>query len=370
MELNKEFNENYNKDKSAYQKLKGLKENLKKIENEIKSCTRLKEDFEKRKQRAIEDKDKNAEKIADNNIKLVDENLKKLKNNLEKSKNLLNINKQKVEGYLNELGNDSEFMIHVNSILEKRYNRKIKVVTAEKQQIDLIITLLDKHPQLQNNLKGMIRASEEITKLNEELKTLDPIKDKDRIDDVKKDLKVFNDKKVKNKDIFEKVCEKNNVNIDIKILEKIIKEKAFAHDKKTGEIKLEKSLKNISKGYDKQINVYKKSIEKIPGAKVFENKEGKEETSTETPVNNLPAKSIKWWQFGKRFNAWRETRRVKKEDKKLQKIKEEKGEEISKNFRDSYKYEVVQDFVKLREKDIAKQVNNEMKNKTEDQQSR
>lgn len=406
MELNEEFNKKYVKDKKAYDKLGKTKEYIKKLEAEIKKLTRQKEDFEKNKERAIEDKDKSAEKNADAAIKLTEEEIKKREANLARLQEIVKNSKEKVVSYIQELSKDPEFKAYINSILEKRYNRKIKKAMHEKAQIDLIINLCDKHPSLENNLKGMIRAKEEVEKLDEELKTLDPIKDKARIDEINNtELPSLMSKRDMNKNSFMDFCTRNNINIDEKFLDNLIKEKSqkkdgekdysFAHDKKTGEILLSKTLKNISKGYDKQINAYEKSIQKIPGAKVYvttveENRpqnaprrtgtrqgtnnqyqtpsplNNEEEKEDSEKQSNLPAKKFKWWQFGKKFNAWRERNNVKKEIK----ANEGKAQESSKKFRDAYKYDVVKDYVEKLENTIDKQVRKESKNQNRDEEER
>ena len=103
--------------------------------------------------------------------------------------------KDKVDSYINELKKDPEFEAHINSILEKRYNRQLKKISTEKEQLDNIVKLCNEHPSLSNNLKGIIRAQEEYEKLGKELETLDTEKDKARIETIKNEMSELKNKK-------------------------------------------------------------------------------------------------------------------------------------------------------------------------------
>lgn len=369
MELNEKLDKKYQSDKQAYEKLSKLKESKKKVEDQIKKHKRLKEDAERNKQRAIEDGDKTAEKNAEAAIKLAKEEIEKLEKNVEKMKSILANSKAKVDAYITELSKDPEFKAHINSILEKRYNRKIKKYNSEKEQVDTMINLISQHPSLENNLKGIIHAQEDAKKLEEELKKLDPVKDKTRIDEINNtDMPTCKSKKTKNQKMFMDFCQKNNVKIDEEFLNKLVKEQGFSHTK-DGDIRVAKSLKNISKGYDKRINAYERAIQKIPGAKVYEENVGVNRArQNSNGLNNdgldekdsHPAKKFKWWEFRKRFKDWRERKNVKKQGKQAEK----EGiapRESSEKFRNAYKYDVVKDYVDKKEEVIFKEAGKEIK---------
>ena len=188
MELNEKLDKSYNKDKRAYEKVKILETDIKALKEEFKREKRAKEDAQIKKIRAHEDKDKAKEKDADEEIKKIEEKIKEIKGKISKKEKILTDNKEKVDSYINELNKDPEFQAQMNYILEKKYNRTRKKAIKEKEQIDLIIDLCEKHPSLEINLKGMIRAAENLAKIREQmkkidddLKKLDPVKDAAKI---------------------------------------------------------------------------------------------------------------------------------------------------------------------------------------------
>lgn len=351
MELNEKLDKSYNKDKRAYEKVKILETEIKALKEEFKREKRAKEDVQIKKIRAHEDKDKAKEKDADEEIKKIEEKIKEIKGKISKKEKILTDNKEKVDSYINELNKDPEFQAQMNYILEKKYNRTRKKVIKEKEQIDLIIDLCEKHPSLEINLKGMIRAAENLARIREQMKKidddvkkLDPVKDAAKIKQIY-DIEIpsltsarmqYEKKSNMNETAFMDFCQKNNVDVDKEFLERLVAEKGFSHNKGTGEIQALKSLKKISKGYNFQIQNIEKSIQKIPGATIDKpEKEGTEEqnkgtqgkesstkgnkkdesTKDEINGNNLPDKKYKWYELGKKFNAWRERKRVEKEAK-------------------------------------------------------
>lgn len=392
MELNDKLNDKYNKDKATYKKLENMKATLKNLEKDLKVKTRAKEDAQIKQLRAKQDGDKKIEKASKEEVEKLTDEIEALKGRISKMKEKLKSGKDKVDGYINELKKDPEFEAHMNSILEKRYNRKLKKLTTEKEQLDNIVKLCNEHPTLSNNLKGIIRSQEEYEKLGEELKKLDAKKDKSRIDTIKDEMLKLKSKKEINTNSFMDYCGKNNINITKEYLEKLVSEKGFAHNKKDGSILLESSLKNMQKGYDKQIATYQKAIEKIPGAELSKinnkSKDEKEEKS-ETEVEekgmfkkltdkimnkeetenreNLPAPKFKWWEFRKRFNSWREERKASKNKKEQEENKEPAKSKTSEKFRNAYKYDIVKDYVDAQEKSIYKEASKELRKPVEKQ---
>ena len=90
----------------------------------------------------------------------------------------------------------------------------------------------------------------------------------------------------------------------------------------------------------------------------------------------LPDKKYKWYEFGKRFNAWKEKRNVQKaikkgdlpkKDEEEQKKDEEEQKKVkpSSKFRAAYKYDVVKDYIDNQMNEIYKEVLSIRKN-TED----
>lgn len=419
----KKINKTYNKDKAAYEKAKGLEASIKTYKEELKQYNRQKEDYQTEKKRAREDKDKAKEKICDQLIEDVDDKIDDVKRNIKEIEQKIKQNKERVDSHINELNKDPEFQAHMNSILEKKYNRARNRAIKEKEQINLIIEVCEKHPALEMNLKGIIRAAEECRKivqqqkkLKKDLKTLDPIKDAVLINQIQtiempaleKLLDEFKDKGNTHEEAFMAFCEKSDIPIDKDYLLDLMVNGKFSHDK--GKAQPLISLKKMTKGYDKKITNYEKCIAKIPGAKINqpkqeEEKEEQEEgTKIEQPIQeeieqekgtkgstgeqakgdnppsssteatkgtNLPDKKYDWWEFGKRFKAWQEKRKVKKaikngdlpkEDEKVDKEEQEKVKPSSK-FRAAYKYDVVKDYIDNQMNEIYKEVIKEAKKK-------
>ena len=395
MELNDKVNEEYKQDKVAYNKMQKAKSIVEKLAKDLKMTQREEQDAAISEIRAKEDNDKEGEKEAKLAKEAAQKKVEQIKTKIEKLQGKLQESHDKVDSYINELKKDPEFENHLNSILEKRYNRKLKAATQEKAQVENIIALCKAHPTLSNNLKGMIRAQEELEKLKEELEPLDIEKDKVKMEKISGEIRAMVTKKENNSNLFIAYCEKNNVNVSKEFLENLVEEKGFARDKQCN-IKLESTLNNISKGYTKQIKSYQKAIEKVPNAKVFaDNRAVKEEIQTPLSVisggdlekeetSELPVPKFKWYEFRKRFNAWRERKAAEKQDKKVEEESkdeaaetkvlpiEEVKQKASDKFREAYKYDIVKDYVDAQEKNIYKEASKEVRKEksNEDSQER
>ena len=376
MELNENMDKAYDKDKEAYKKVQQLEKLKENLNIQLKTKTREKEDAQTRKDRAHEDKNDAEEKIADKDIQKAEKVISIIKENIQKIEIIVAKNKERVDSYINELKKDPEFKAHINSILEKRYNREIKKLATKKEKVENIIKLCEKHPSLENDFKAMVNVADELRRIKEkrgqlieELKTLDPVNDKVRIDQINKielpQLAVkelgANTRAKPHKEKFKKLCEKENIIIDEMFLDKLLEEKRFARTK-LGDIKVFQSLGNISKGYEKEIRAHERAIEKIPGARVQKN-------STEHD-EYLPAKQYKWYQFGKRFKAWRARRKAAKETSNNQEQQENSND--TNKFKDAYKYHIVRDYVDKVQDDIlhesGKEVRPEFKQHEQDEQ--
>lgn len=380
MELNDKTNKSYLEDREAYKKIEPLKKDLEKLSQELKIVTRQQEDAKIKMIRAKEDKDKKAEKTAKDEVEQTEKRVKELKEKIGKIKKTLEKSQEKVNGYIEKLKEDPEFESHINSILEKKYNRKLEKMIDEKAKFDVFSKVFSEHPALTINLEKMVKTQEEIEKINAEIEKLDTTKDASKIENLKQ--KIAEQEKVKdtNAEVIMKWCEKHKVNADKEYLYKLVSEKKFAHYKDnkaiSEKINVEKSLKNIQKGYDRQIEAYKKAIEKVPGAelsaknKILTGTIGKnesEKTDDESAKSEPPAKVFKWYEFRKRFADWKErraARKAKSEEKTAEKMEEKLKE--SEKFRSAYKYDIVKDYVEQQEKSIYKSAIKEQQKKKEE----
>ena len=376
MELNEKLDQKYNDDKKAYQKTQRLSQNIKDLEQQLKMLKRAIEDAKIKQIRAKEDGETSVEKEAQTEIESKVEETKKVQVKLDRIKEVIEKNKSKVDGYIEELKKEPGFEEHVNSILEKRYNRQLAKALKEEQQVNTILDLCQNHPTLANNLRGMVRAQEELDKLNKEIEPLDPEKDKDKLDEIYDKIGKLVSKKNSNMHAFMEYCTKKDISVDREFLDRLISEKGFAHDKQ-GNINVEKTLKNMSKGYKKRILAYQVAINRIPNAKISARNEeelgdsNESETQPTTRLDRLtsepiqgtvtkaqpPVPKFKWYEFRKRFNAWRERRKAEKETQGEPDLDTDNPTEssTSEKFRDSYKYDVVKDYVDKTEKEIYKE---------------
>lgn len=378
MELNEQLDQNYNKDKEAYQKTQRLSQNVKDLEQQLKMLKREWEDARIKQIRAKEDGDASLEKEAQAEVEAKVNEAKKVQTKLDTIKEVIERNKSKVDGYIEELKKEPGFEEHVNSILEKRYNRQLAKALKEEQQVNTILDLCQKHPTLANNLRGMVRAQEELDKLNKEIEPLDPEKDKDKLDEIQSKIDELVGKKNSNMDMFMSYCVKKDVDIDREFLENLISEKGFAHDKQ-GNINVEKTLKNMAKGYKKRVLAYQVAIGRIPNARMSARNEetlGDPEVAETQPTTKLerltsdpmkeqkpepPAPTFKWYELRKRFKYWMEKRKAEKQAQTKQEEQEQDTEtsststSTSEKFRNSYKYDVVRDYVDKKEEEIFKE---------------
>lgn len=378
MELNEQLDQNYNKDKKAYQKTQRLSQNVKDLEQQLKMLKREWEDARIKQIRAKEDGDASLEKEAQAEVEAKVNEAKKVQTKLDTIKEVIERNKSKVDGYIEELKKEPGFEEHVNSILGKRYNRQLAKALKEEQQVNTILDLCQKHPTLANNLRGMVRAQEELDKLNKEIEPLDPEKDKDKLDEIQSKIDELVGKKNSNMDMFMSYCVKKDVDIDREFLENLISEKGFAHDKQ-GNINVEKTLRNMAKGYKKRVLAYQVAIGRIPNARMSARNEetlGDPEVAETQPTTKLerltsdpmkeqkpepPAPTFKWYELRKRFKYWMEKRKAEKQAQTKQEEQEQDTEtsststSTSEKFRNSYKYDVVRDYVDKKEEEIFKE---------------
>lgn len=397
MKLDEKLDKQYKSDKASYQMLAKAQTTLKRMERQMTLARRAKQDAQIKLIRAQEDKNEDKIEEAKNEVATAEKEEVAIKANIEAFKEALQKSKDKVDSYIEELKKDPDFEAQINSILEKRYNRKLNKEINELDQLNLVIDLCDKHPTLGNNLKGMIRAQEKLVELKQKIEPLDSVNDKDELDKIQSEIDEAVEKKELNSNMFMEFCSKNNINVSKEFLDKLVEENGFAHDK-TGNIKLEKSLNNIAKGYDKRIKTYQRAIEKIPEAKVSQaNTQAlggngpKTTTPVQSPLSILknrvsnpaqatttalpPTEKLHWWQFKKKFDAWRQRRQADKQATTVL----SKGTTTStpagtttptatasEKFRDAYKYDIVKDYVDAQEEKIFRETGKEVRKEGKD----
>ena len=405
MEINEKTNAQYLNKKNAFENVKKLQEKIDKLEKDLKLIKREIEDIETEKKRAEEDKDKNAIKSAESKLEIKKAEEEKLKEQANKMKEIIDTNREKVEKYFEEIEKEPELKAHVNKIMEKQYNRKLKKVKSEENNLKILQEAIKNNPIIANNLRGMIRAEEELTKYDEELKKLDPQKDSARIAQIKNtEIPTLLSKYEKNKDMLTKTFKEKDINISEKFIEDLVKNNKFSHftkvekdDKgnvtKRDEINIDKTLKNISKRNMRRIDLYERTIQKIPGAVIYEDKNEDKNENKENNEKNILKKvkeklakdkeghaeeehketalvnheKISWWKHPiKRFKQWKQERTYADSQRKDEKLASTSKE--SEKFRNAYKFDAVKDYVEKKSRELEKESYNEYKKNRETKQ--
>lgn len=347
-------------------------------------------------------------KRADESIKMYQENIKKIKEQAEQEKEEMQMFQEKVDKIVEEIKEDPEMKQHLEQVLAKRYSREIKKIDKEIEEIgkkkeentkkleqedkklegvDKVQKMVEEHPTMKNHMQGMLNAKATNQKLSDELATLDMVKDKARINRIKKEMQEANQKLEKNRDAILAYATKNKLGITKETLENIADNVVV--DKKTNSVNVKASLSNTKKqiqankdsitkenknydkkisGYNKQISHNEKAITKL-GYRTPER--GTERTSTTSEntagergegAEQEPVQTEgkpKWWQFIKRYKQWKENKGTQALPDPEQ-PRELDGEEKS-EFAQSLKYKVVQDIAKEMQKETVREVKKEEK---------
>lgn len=394
MELNKDSNEQYMKDKKAFEEVAAVEKIMEQYKQDLKVIRRKIEDAEIAKRRAEEDKDQKGIKDSENTLKKLNEDKKILMEKGKKLEATLNEANDKVQEHFKEIEKDSELKSYIDKAITMKYNRQLNKVQKEQDQLESLRKSIEEKPEIENNLKGMIRANEKIEELKKELEGLDEVKDKARIDEINnKEIPETEDKYKLNKEMLMKranVRKKDNegkekddarAEITSEFLDKLTKE-GFYHYKddikdkdgnikiKKGDINLDKSFKKIAKGYEKKERFYNTAIQKVSGVKEQQEekqtiKEINEESNENTALVPVEEK-VSWWHPIKKFKAWYNRRKEKEEiiddnDKEKNEISKKNK---SKKFKEAYKYDIIRDYVNQREEEIRDEIKKEIKNRT------
>lgn len=402
MDLEK-LNRSYEK---AKQSLEDKKNEIKNLEEELKEVL---DDIDLAKGLKIQGQRTNDQsdiQQAEDIIKKSQERIKEIKKLAEEEKEEMQMFQEKVDKIVEEIKENPEMKEHLELVLAKRYSREIKKTDKEIEElvkkkeentkkleeedkkienVDKVQKLVDEHPTMKNHMQGILNASVTIKTLNDELATLNMVKDKKRIDQIKKETTEANKKLDTNRDALLAYATKKKLGITKETIENIINNVVV--DKKTNEAKIKASLSNTKKtiqankekiekenknydrkiaGCNKQISYNEKAINKL-GYKVPEREVETERTSTtgsnavgeRTAGQSETESKPKPWQFVKRFKQWLANKKREALPDPEQ-PREEEGEEKN-EFSQSLKYTVVQDIAKQMQKDTVKEVKKEEK---------
>ena len=258
-----------------------------------------------------------------------------------------------------------EMKKHLDTVLKKKYERKLAKVEKEKAElidkkdkVEQIKQLTTEHPALANNLKGMISAYKTAENLKKELKSLEysagngiiAYTDTTRANEIKTNLLPDAESKMEtNKTHFMDYIQKNKLDITEKDVNELVEKGAVNKDGKvdleTTFVKRTSGLNRQIKGLDKSINDYTYAMGGAEKRQQSPEQQGSAQEQEEKP---------KWFQFIKRFKAWRERRNQQELPEGTPKGQAKKESGSKNEFADSLKYDIMKDVTKQMQQEKLK----------------
>ncbi len=411
--LNKQYLALKNRLKAEKTKIETEKKNIK--TKETQKLTKLgdKKILEGEYDKAKINKDKNLMKSKKSEIEDVDKDIEKLDSEIGDIKDIIKIHENKIKGLeeqindkLKELQENPELKKHIEEVMIKKYERQVKngkdgkeKSTGKKEKIEKLQKLVEKRPAVKNYLIGIMNSTNEVNKLNEDLKKMGQT-----------DPKALNIKRKLIPDLEEKIKKNKELLLGIKALdfkeedlEELLKSGIIVN--KNGKIDLTTTLNKRKAQLNREIKRYTESIANHEEAlktfgrstelntkTAYQQQSQTRNMNSEPNLKPEPIKSsdaeqenssdplqqsyaqqeekTKWYQFIKKFKNWNEKRKQKaltsgeplKEQEPVQVASEPiQGDNSQKenSFRNSLKYEIVNDLYN----DIDKKIINDVKNK-------
>lgn len=310
-----------------------------------------------KKAEARKNSDHDAEKTAQDELNKIDEEIKQLQESVEQEKETIKEFQGKIDAKITEIKENPEMKKHLDTVLKKKYERKLAKVEKEKAElidkkdkVEQIKQLTTEHPALANNLKGMISAYKTAENLKKELKSLEysagngiiAYTDPTRANEIKTNLLPDAESKMEtNKTHFMDYIQKNKLDITEKDVNELVEKGAVNKDGKvdleTTFVKRTSGLNRQIKGLDKSINDYTYAMGGAEKRQQSPEQQGSAQEQEEKP---------KWFQFIKRFKAWRERRNQQELPEGTPKGQAKKESGSKNEFADSLKYDIMKDVTK------------------------
>ena len=353
------------------QDIEMIKRGIVSEENLIQDLTLEKIIWTGKKAEARKNSNHAAEKTAQDELDIIDGRIKQLQESVEKEKETIKEFQGKIDAKITEIKENPEMKKHLDTVLKKKYERKLAKVEKEKAElidkkdkVESIKQLTTEHPALANNLKGMISAYKTAENLKKELKSLeysagngiiaytDPV----RANEIKTKLLPDAESKMKtNKTHFMDYIQKNKLDITEKdvdeLVEKGIVNKDGKVDLETTFVKRTSGLNRQIKGLDKSINDYTYAM---GGAEKRQQSPEQQGSAQEQEDDQDKEEKPKWFQFIKRFKAWRERRNQQELPEGTPKGQAKKESGSKNEFADSLKYDIMQDVTKQMQQEKLK----------------
>ena len=392
--------------------IKMMNQNIKGLENQL---GRLEDDKIIYKGKMLEAKkngDVNAQKQAQNEIKKIDDQIKIIKSQASLLRDDIKLSKEKINERMEQIKKDPEMKKHLDVVMAKKYGRKLEQLKKEKNELEgkrdrlpELEKLVNDHPSLGNDLKAILGATKEVNDLKNELEKMTIIgkgnvityKDPNRANDIMKNLLPNLQDQIKNrKKPLMDYINKKGLNITEKDIDDFAENGFIANakgiDLNKTMTKYKTKLNREIKGHDKSIKDYTVALNGLP-VKISNQSQQQNQNSQQQgqqqaqPQQNSQQQSQqqaqsqqnsqqqnqqqtqsqeepKWYQFGKRFKNWLGKRKQKSlpQGQTQGQTQVTVEEEDKKNtFRNSLKYEVVQDIVDNIEQHDLKEAKKERK---------
>lgn len=324
-----------------------------------------------KKAEAQKNADHDAEKTAQDELNKIDEQIKQTQESVEKEKETIKEFQGKIDAKITEIKENPEMKKHLDTVLKKKYERKLAKVEKEKAElidkkdkVEQIKQLTTEHPALANNLKGMISAYKTAENLKKELKSLEysagngiiAYTDPTRANEIKTNLLPDAESKMEtNKTPFMDYIQKNKLDITEKDVNELVEKGAVNKDGKvdleTTFVKRTSGLNRQIKGLDKSINDYTYAM---GGAEKRQQSPEQQGSAQEQEDDQDKEEKPKWFQFIKRFKAWRERRNQQELPEGTPKGQAKKESGSKNEFADSLKYDIMQDVTKQMQQEKLK----------------
>lgn len=298
------------------------------LEKEGKKLFSQQKKYENALKRAEKSKDVDAQRAAQKELRQIEKEIEKYKYQLEIKKDQVELFKGKIDEKIAEIQQHPDMKKAMDEALVERYKRQLSKLEPEKEkivkekeenennkkQLNVLKQVIEEEPKNRTLLVDFIRAKEEIRKLNDELGKLDykDSKDQARIAEITMKLIPDAQKGIKEngKNLVSNINKKGIAFTEKELngLAEGMLNNGLALDKK-GNLDINQTLdKNILiadeniKNLGKQLKSYDKKIGNYTLAK----------EQLENQIPRQPEDKPKWYEFRKRFAAWREQKNQKK----------------------------------------------------------
>lgn len=315
--------------------------------------------------------DYDAEKTAQDELNKIDEKIKQLQESVEQEKETIKEFQGRIDAKITEIKENPEMKKHLDTVLKKKYERKLAKVEKEKAElidkkdkVEQIKQLTTEHPALAINLKGMISAYKTAENLNKELKSLEysagngitAYTNPARANEIKTKLLPDAESKMEtNKTPFMDYIQKNKLDITEKDVNELVEKGAVNKD---GKVDLETTFVKRTSGLNRQIKGLDKSIKDytyaIGGAEKRQQSPEQQGSAQEQEDDQDKEEKPKWFQFIKRFKAWRERRNQQELPEGTPKGQAKKESGSKNEFADSLKYDIMKDVTKQMQQEKLK----------------